>query len=184
MSDARDALLGRIIEHIATDGLSGTSLRELAESVGTSHRMVLYHFGSRDGLVAAIVDAVEAGQRDALRAIAAGAASPGEIVTTQWAQLSDPSMAPFVRLFFEVAALALFGRPGTASFVDSLVEPWLAVAREAGERLGIDVDPVEVRLAIAVVRGLLLDAVATGDVAGATAALERFVARWERGTSS
>ena len=66
MSDARDALLGRIIEHVAVNGLADTSLRELADEVGTSHRMLNYHFGGRDGLVAAIVEATESGQRRAL----------------------------------------------------------------------------------------------------------------------
>jgi AcrR family transcriptional regulator len=177
---ARAALLEKVLAHAAAHGLSDTSLRDLAAAVGTSHRMLLYHFGSRDGLVAAIVAAVEARQREALRVIAATATSPGEVVRRQWAQLADPALAPFVRLFFEVAALALRRRPGTEGFLDDAVGPWLEVAGDVGRDLGLDVQEADVRAGIALVRGLLLDLVATGDRAGTTAALERFLVLWER----
>ena len=67
MGAARDELLERIVTEVATHGLADRSMRELAAGVGSSHRMLLYHFGARDGLVAAIVAATEAAQRDAGR---------------------------------------------------------------------------------------------------------------------
>jgi AcrR family transcriptional regulator len=180
MSTARDELLARVMTHVAGTGLSDVSLRELADGVGTSHRMLHYHFGGRAGLVAAIVEAMEAQQRDALAAMADGAAGPTEVVRTQWAALSRPEMAPFVRLFFEVVALALHDRAGTEGFLAGLTEPWLDAGRRAGEAVGAAVEPDELRLGVAVMRGLLLDAVASGDPASAGAALERFLAMWER----
>ena len=56
--DARDRLLDRVIAFAAVDGISGRSLREIARGAGTSPRMLLYHFGSREGLLAAIVAAI------------------------------------------------------------------------------------------------------------------------------
>ncbi|MEO6511060.1 MAG: TetR/AcrR family transcriptional regulator [Nocardioides sp.] len=52
----RDALLAACTDHVLAEGLIGLSLRPLAKAVGTSDRMLIYHFGSRDGLVAAIID--------------------------------------------------------------------------------------------------------------------------------
>ena len=49
----RDRLLSALVEYAAAHGLADASLRELAAAVGTSHRMLLYHFGSREGVVAA-----------------------------------------------------------------------------------------------------------------------------------
>ncbi|MEZ5140174.1 MAG: hypothetical protein R2711_15805 [Acidimicrobiales bacterium] len=46
-STARRELLDRVLAHVAEQGLSDRSLRDLATAVGTSHRMLLYHFGSR-----------------------------------------------------------------------------------------------------------------------------------------
>ena len=62
----RDALLQRAIGHFAAHGIGDTSLRALAEAIGTSHRMLIYHFGSREGLLAAVVDTVEEGARETL----------------------------------------------------------------------------------------------------------------------
>lgn len=176
---ARDRLLDRVITHVAAHGLADASLRDLATAVGSSHRMLLYHFGSRDGLVAAIVQRIESDQRALVAALSEVAESPADLIRRQWAALTDPALWPFVRLFFEATALALHGRPGTESFLASLTEPWLPVAHAAGERLGLEVDDAEVRLGVAALRGLLLDTVASGDAAASTAALERLLELWE-----
>ena len=159
-------------------GLSELSLRELADGVGTSHRMLLYHFGSRAGLVAAVAAAVEERQRAALAAIPPEATTQAEVVEAVWRQVSDPAVLPFVPLFFEVLGQALQRRPGTDEFLAHLTAPWvdeglaLARSRGAGGHLGA----ADAQLAIAVVRGLLVDLAATGDRAAAGAALGRFTA--------
>jgi AcrR family transcriptional regulator len=178
-SDARTRILERVITHVAEHGLTDLSLRELAGAIGTSHRMLLYHFGSRAGLVAAIVSRIEADQRALLAVLAEQAESPVDLVRRQWAQLSDPALAPFVRLFFEASAMALHGRPGTEGFLDALTDTWLRDAAVVAERMGLRTDPTELRLGVAVLRGLLLDAVASGDATGPTAALERYLEVWE-----
>lgn len=180
MGSARDLLLEQVIDHVAENGLADASLRELAAAVGTSHRMLHYHFGGRDGLVAAIVDAMESRQRELLAAIALEAATPVDAIRAQWAVLSDPALAPFVRLFFEVVALAMAHRPGTEGFLDRLTEPWIEAGMDASAQFGVPADPADIRLGVAVSRGLLLDAVASGDPRAATTAMERFVSMWER----
>src|SRR3954447_6498176 len=47
----RERILQRIVAHVLAHGLGDESLREVAAAVGTSHRMLGYHFGSRDGLL-------------------------------------------------------------------------------------------------------------------------------------
>ncbi len=181
---AREELLERVIAHVAETGLADQSLRELAAGAGTSHRMLLYHFGSRAGLVAAIAATIEAQQRETLTALAREADGPADLQRRLWAQVSDPAIAPFVRLFFDVFGLALAGAPGTEEFLDNLVEPWLADAEDAARAVGAPASRDELRLGVAVTRGLLVDALATGDVAGASRAHERFIALWEAGRAS
>jgi AcrR family transcriptional regulator len=153
--------------------LADRSLRDIASAVGTSHRMLLYHFGSREGLVAALVESVESAQRHLLRQLATDADDAAALVTALWAQVSSPELRPFVRLFFEsVAATA-----GTDAG-DRLTSPWLADSQEVSALVGTDLDPVEVRLGVAVIRGLLIDVLVSGDVEPATNALLRFVDRW------
>lgn len=155
--------------------MSDLSLRDLAESVGTSHRMLHYHFGGRDGLVAAIVETMEADQRELLGEMATTATGPDDVIRTQWQALTQPEVLPFVALFFEVLALAAHHRPGTEGFLGGLTTPWLDAGRAAATRLGIETDDDELRLGVAVMRGLLIDVLASGEVEPATRALERFL---------
>ena len=46
-TDPRRRLLERAIDHVAAHGIADLSLRRLAEALGTSHRMLIHHFGSR-----------------------------------------------------------------------------------------------------------------------------------------
>jgi AcrR family transcriptional regulator len=179
VSGARAELLGRVMEHVARHGLADVSLRELAGAVDTSHRMLLYHFGSREGLVAAIVGEMEARQREALDALATGAASPRQVIEAQWTQLSDPALRPFVALFFEVLALAVHGRPGTEQFLAGLTDPWLDLAEGLASRLGGCADRDQLRLGVAVSRGLLIEVLASGEVEPATRSLQLFLDRWD-----
>lgn len=177
--DARESLLDRVIAHVAATGLADQSLRELAAGAGSSHRMLLYHFGSHAGLIAAIAARVEEQQRELLADMAREAGSPADLQRRLWAQVSDPALAPFVRLFFDVLGLALAGRPGTEAFTANLVEPWLEEAHAAADAMGIRSRREDLRLGVAVTRGLLIDLLATGDVEGTTAAHERFIVLWQ-----
>src|SRR5262249_6456846 len=69
-SQARDRLLAAAVRHAMDSGIADLSLRQLAAAIGTSHRMLLYHFGSREGLLIAVTRAVEEQHRTALLASA------------------------------------------------------------------------------------------------------------------
>jgi len=161
----RDALLRRCIDALARTGFSDLSLREIAKAVGTSHRMLIYHFGSRDGLLAAVVNAVEAEQRAALAELSASNADLIDISRAFWQRISDPSLAPAERLFFEVYAHALRGRPWTDTFRSTVIAAWEQALSELFTSHGFAPDDARsrARLALAVARGLLLDLLITGD---------------------
>jgi AcrR family transcriptional regulator len=174
----RDRLLAAVVEHVARHGLADLSLRSLAAAVGTSHRMLIYHFGSKEGLLAEVVASVEAGQRVILAGLAASDDPPALSLQRFWDGLADESIRENVRLFFDVVAQALQDRPGTQGLRAGLVEPWLDVVAAHGVRLGLapDVARVQARLGMAVTRGLLLDLLATGDREGVDAAMAAFIA--------
>jgi AcrR family transcriptional regulator len=177
-SQARDRLLAAAVAQAMRGGIADMSLRELAAAIGTSHRMLLYHFGSREGLLNAVSRAVEEGQRGLVAEWGISALNAGEL----WQHFSDPQLWPAERLFFELYAHALRGRPGTEGFLDSAIEPWVAMLVPAITReTGLDAKSAraEARLAVAVTRGLLLDLLATGDRDGVTEAFERYLQHTE-----
>jgi AcrR family transcriptional regulator len=179
----RDRLLLAAVAHAEKHGLSDLSLRELAAAIGTSHRMLIYHFGSKEGLVVEIVRAVEESERRFLHQLLEDPTiTPAEAVRTMWGRLADPALRSQERLFFEIYGQALQGRPGTAGFLDDIVDSWVDVSAQWAERQGIPRAKAraDARLGVAVMRGLLLDLLATGDRRKVDDALARYVELHER----
>lgn len=172
-SQARDRLLAAAVSHALSEGIADLSLRELAAAIGTSHRMLIYHFGSREGVLIAVAKAVEEAERAALL----DAGSSQDDIRRSWKRLSDPKLWPQERLFFELYSYALLGRPGTEGFLDGIVESWVGPVARRLVDAGADESTAraDARLGVAVVRGLLLDLLATGDRQGVDEAYERFL---------
>jgi AcrR family transcriptional regulator len=171
---ARDRLLAAAVVIAMQGGIADLSLRELAAAIGTSHRTLLYHFGSRERLLAAVTVAVEEAERATMREADAISADDARRL---WARYSDPALWPQERLFFELYAHALRGRPGTEGFLEHVVTGWLEPLTAAIAESGTDprTAPAAARLSMAVTRGLLLDLLATQDTKGVTEAFELFL---------
>jgi AcrR family transcriptional regulator len=161
--ERRQELLDAVVKECAERGIGDRSLRDVAAAVGTSHRMLLHHFGSRNALLLAIVEEVERRQRALLRELPT---EPAEAIAAMWADLRRPELRPFERLFFECYARGVQGEQPFAQMLPGAVEAWLA---EDGTT-----DAALMRLGLAVMRGLLLDLVATEDRAGVDAAAQAF----------
>ena len=174
----RQRLLDASIDYVATNGLSDVSLRTLAAALGTSHRMLIFHFGSKEGLWVEIIRTVEERQRRLLGEILPDPDQPvREAMRAWWKHISDPALWPNERLFFEIYGQALQGRAHTVELLDGIVEDWLGPATEINLALGIprDLARAHARVGVAVTRGLLLDLLATRDVAGVDAAMDAFI---------
>jgi AcrR family transcriptional regulator len=160
--ELRDAALAYVHEHGWTD----LSLRALAEELGTSHRMLIHHFGSKEALLIELVEVMEQRERDATTRLG-GTAELASALRAAWERVADPAMAPHERLFFELYGQALQGRQPAASLLPGLVHDWLEMVPEPQRPL--------TRLSLAVIRGLLADLLATGERAEVDAAMALFV---------
>jgi len=178
-TDTRERLLAAAIDYAAEHGLADLSLRALAAALGTSHRMLIFHFGSKEGLLVELVCAVEAQQRALLEQLWA---DPEQGLLDQlracWQHLTSPALWPYERLFFEVYAQGLQGKQPATRLLEDAIDPWLTPVADLLASQGVPPDEAraEARLAIAVTRGLLLDLLATGDRAAVDAAMDRFTA--------
>lgn len=170
----KENLLTRALDYAANHGISDLSLRQLAAAIGTSHRMLIYHFGSREGLLVALVKAVEQQQREVLASLSlAPGANLTDIGQAFWERLADPALWPRVRLFYEIYGQALQGRPGTTELLDGIIDDWLEPITELLSRHGMPRERARAhaRLGLAISRGLLLDLVTTHDRAGVDEAM-------------
>lgn len=183
-STARDDLLAAVVQHVAEHGVGDLSLRPLATAIGSSHRMLLFHFGSKEQLMVEVVRAVEAQQRASMAAVSEQSdLSVAEQMRQQWEGYLAPALRNNIRLFFEVYAAGLRGRPGTAEFMEEANGSWLHLAAAALAPMSGQHADVDARMMVALTRGLLLDLAATDDVEGVDAAMRRFTDLYERGNA-
>jgi AcrR family transcriptional regulator len=180
VATGRDALLARAIGHFAEHGVGDTSLRALAEAIGTSHRMLIYHFGSRDGLLAAVVDIVEQGARDTLARMVAEAKDdpdPLEAGLRYWHLVTDEALI-YGPLFFELSSHAMLDLPHAADLRERLVSTWLTSLEAMWTARGVPKVAArqQARLDLAVSRGLLHDLLLTGDRQAVDRAMHQYAA--------
>ncbi|MFC4785468.1 TetR/AcrR family transcriptional regulator [Nocardioides sp. MAHUQ-72] len=117
----REDLLDQVTDHVLGHGLIGLTLRPVAAAIGTSDRMLIYHFESRDALVSEVV------ARATERAIAYVEALPGapsvrSAVNRLWAAYQQEPLNGCLDIYCQAAATGLIGH-----------EPYLSVARASNE---------------------------------------------------
>lgn len=175
---AREELLARVIAWFAEHGVGDTSMRTIAAGVGTSHRMLHYHFGSREGLLGAVVEAVERGERDALQALSARGDDPYAAGLAFWDHVADAA-ATFAPLFFELSGQAMQRKPWAEPLRDWLSAGWIDVLTDLYRGAGHDqlVAEQQARMSLALARGLLFELALTGERAAADAAMRDAVER-------
>jgi AcrR family transcriptional regulator len=176
-TDTRERLLAAAVEYAAEHGLADLSLRTLAAALGTSHRMLIFHFGSKEGLLVEVVRAVEARQQGLLAQLRTDPdLDPLGQMQALWEHLTSPALWPYERLFFEVYAQGLLGKEPARRLLDDAVDAWLPPVVDLLASQGVPREEAraEARLALAVTRGLLLDLLATGDADAVGAAMARF----------
>ncbi len=179
----RADLLDAILAYVLEAGLADLSLRPLATAVESSPRTLLYHFGSKDALVLAVL--AEAGRRqasllDAWYAKSAEHDAP-TLLLRAWQWLVAPRHERLLRLLFEAYGLALQDRKRYGAFLRASSRDWVDPFARALASRGVPGDRARAlaTLLAAVVRGLLLDVLATGERARVDRAFRSFIAAIE-----
>jgi AcrR family transcriptional regulator len=169
-----EAAYAYVLEH----GLADLSLRPLASAIGSSPRVLLFLFGSKDGLVRALLARARADEVALLERLAASTAGTPiglvPAVREVWAWLAADDHRALLRLWAEAYGRSLVDADGVwAGFAAATVEDWLVLLaacqppRERNSRRGL----ARRTVALAVLRGALLDLLATGDAERVAAAV-------------
>ena len=171
MTARREELLEKAYAFVLEHGLSDLSLRPLAREIGSSPRVLLYLFQSKDGLVRELLARARQEELAALEGIEGDGLEA--VTATLWGWLSAPEHRPLLVLWVEAYGRSLVDPAGPWSgFARQTVEDWLAVLGRAQPPAvrRTRVAEAERTRALALLRGGLLDLLATGDqrrVAGA-----------------
>jgi AcrR family transcriptional regulator len=176
----QQVLLERAYEYVLANGLADLSLRPLAAAVGSSPRVLLFLFGSKDGLVRAILARARQEEMALLQQVRAeGSGDLADLATAVWQWLSAPERRRLLVLWSESYVGSLVSPEGPwAGFALDTVEDWLGLLAEAQppRRRHGPTAAAERTLVLALLRGALLDLLATGDEERTTAAVQHALA--------
>ena len=132
----REELAEAATDYALEHGLIGLSLRPLAEALGTSDRMLLYHFDDKDDLVATILRTTSARSAQNLRELPAPRDLRSAVIEL-WRAVTTGPQERCQRLYVEAAALGLFGREPYASAVRETNAAWVSAVSAHFERAGL-----------------------------------------------
>lgn len=166
-----EAAYAYALEH----GLADLSLRPVAAAIGSSPRVLMFLFGNKDGLVKALLARARVDELAMIEPLHSSATGLSDAVSHVWTWLAAEDHRPLLRLWAEAYARSLVEPDGAwAGFAESTVTDWLAVLADCQpeHERATECGLVRRTLALATLRGALLDLLATGDVERVTTAVE------------
>lgn len=170
----RAELVAAALGHLARHGLTGFSLRALAAELGTSARMLVHYFGTREELLSRALAEHRRQALDLLRAQAQG--DLAEDAARSWRLLSDPERSDHYVVMFQVLAAALTPDSRYRSIARGVVQDWIDAVTTHLVAHGEDPASAAVKATVLAsgLKGIALDLLVTGDrdrCAGAAAML-------------
>jgi AcrR family transcriptional regulator len=176
-------LLEAAYRYALEHGLADLSLRPLAAAIGSSPRVLMFLFGNKEGLVRALLARARTDELAILDRLGntrdGGSIGLVPVVEQIWAWLAADEHRPLLRLWAEAYARSLVEPDGAwAGFARATVNDWLADLAACQPQSENDSEEGAARrtLALAVLRGALLDLLATGDEDRVTAAVQHQLA--------
>jgi AcrR family transcriptional regulator len=180
----RAKTLAAATDYVLQHGLAGLSLRPLASALGTSARMLLYDFASKEELIMEVLAEVRRRESGLLAEhLVVTGPSRADLVRVVWEWISSDERAAFLRLFFQVYVDAMTHPELYSGRGRAMVTEWLDQLDSAFRALPAGQADSSATLMVAVIRGLLLDRLNTGDEERTDRALEKFAQLLDRSDS-
>jgi len=170
---SRAKLREQAVAYVLSHGVADLALRPLAKALKTNARMLVYHFGSREGLMRQILIGLrEYGDAQIQSWFRAGKKprTLPQFLRWYWKRMSAPQVRPAIRLIFELYALALRNPQDYPRVLEDPLSHWQKFIQMAS--IPAKLQATEATLLLAATRGLLLDLAATGDNARVARAIE------------
>jgi AcrR family transcriptional regulator len=135
--DRRAELADQALDYVLAHGLVGLSLRPLAAALGTSDRMLVYHFGSKEQLVGAVLDRAQQRLAGSIQLAGSPPSDVSGLIEQLWSALSAPAAAQVTRLYLETCVLAVQDPARWRLAPGRLRGPWRAPLREGLLTFGV-----------------------------------------------
>jgi AcrR family transcriptional regulator len=180
MRDRKKQLLDAAIRYLLDHGLADLSLRPLAAKIGTSARLLVFHFGSKEGLIADVLNEVQARMQASFAAVVDGPEADPAVSPMKrfWLWATGKRNLPYLRLMYEAHFIALQNPRAYSHYLRQSALDWVGIIEA---RLPESLRANETAtLCGAVFDGLVIELLGTGDLDRTTRALDRFVEQLRR----
>jgi AcrR family transcriptional regulator len=178
-SPRRDELVEAAYAYVLEAGLTGVSLRPVAEAIGSSTGVLRFLFGSKDGLMRAVLKRARNDELEVLAVLDGEPAGLRDVALRVWAWLVRPEHRAALTLWTESYAASLLDPNGPwGDFARSTVTDWLDIlagAQEAAARRTA-AGRAQRTAVLALLRGGFLDLIASGDTARVDRAVREGIA--------
>lgn len=116
----------QITQYVIANGMSDIGLRKLAQISGTSDRMLIYYFGTKDKLIGQVLHTIASSLADQLDAVLGQEKRPANRLRDEILSLSSaPQFYAIIQLWFEVVGLAARGEEPYAKNATAIAKNWL-----------------------------------------------------------
>lgn len=157
----KETLILKALDYILANGLRDHSLRSISAELGTSHRVLSYHFGSKEGFINEIIQSFFNSWFEIVSETdIEGCRTSADALLLLWDRISHPDVFIYSRIGFELVAWK--GRDGAmAQLMPESVwsEPLERISRLS--HLSPAKTEADVRVMRIVLRGLLYQLAAT-----------------------
>ena len=140
--------------------------------------MLVHHFGSKEGLIIAVMEKVRANFQSLFEAADARASKhkTAGLVFGFWQSITSRRNLPYLRLLFEVQILAIQNPRRYKRYLADTSSSWLSLIESALPHNKLRV--ATATLHTAVIDGLILELISTGDFRRTSNALKLFVSQF------
>jgi len=174
----KTSLIQKAAVYVLEHGLTDESIRTIAQGIGTSHRMINYHFGSSDGFWEALINEIRRIEIEKSKRYFSGPHDqPALEISRAWAHFSTPEYQKVFRIIFEIYVKVLRAPQEHETFVHSFVDEWVNLLADGFSRhyqMQAGEARQYARLRLACIRGLMLDLLLTQEAESIARAAQLF----------
>jgi AcrR family transcriptional regulator len=182
MSSRKIELLGALLRYLVEHGVANASLRPMAAALGTSPRILMFHFKSKEALLQDVFEELNSRLQTSLRTMASTGFNPLRVPPLKrfWQWATSKENFPYFRLLYEAQIVALQNPKEYGRYLQKASGDWQAAAFDL-------MSPslkskAMASLCIAVFDGLMLERMSGGDLPRLTESLDLFIAMAAKGS--
>lgn len=124
----KTTLLSALAAHVLKNGLNTASLRPMAAAAGTSDRMLIYHFGSKEALIAELLEFLAAQMASGLDAALPPTPyeSDGALVKELVSLMRSDAFRPYCSVWLDIVSASVQGQEAHLEAGGKIIDTFLS----------------------------------------------------------